>query len=749
MLRLTMICLTLALGCSDPVTSGGGRGGGNSGPCSDDDLRCRGGELVLRCVDGEWQEDELCADGTSCVDGSCVEGSCAPGSQRCELGRRQRCADDETTWEPNPCPEGTVCQTGGECGSANCDPGAYRCADVEGERWPQRQRCADDGSEWQNAACRRGQVCINDGECEAMECLPNSTGCVDDRTIGRCNEDGTELEPTETCPDGTSCSGGSCIDLCIQARSRQSYDGCTFFAVDLPNSSDMHTDPFAVSLANPHEFEVTIRITQSGGRVVDAQSNVRVPGADGVVNGQRAGFTTVNSYVANAQGNRRVIEGPIDGLTVPAGGIGVFILPNNTAGLNVQGGTVTYQSELMDRAFKIEASAPVTAYQFAPLCCNHSYSNDASILFPAGSQGQKYVGVSLPHITQIERRQFGIPRRIDVDLPAFLSIVASEEGALVDIDLGPRQVRPPAGLTIQNGRLTTRLEPYQVLTLLSQSGRPALTDLTGTTISSDAEISVFGGHLCTELPHLTPACDHVETSLMPVATWRNEYIGSHTHYRSNNRSEVNYYRVVGAEQGARLTFDPPLGEIASHGTVADGLPDCRAMMQGDTVELRPNGWCEFGTRQNFIVRSDRPIQMVQFMTSQDTTGLSGLRSYAGDPAMSAVPPSEQYRSQYTFLTPDTYYANYLSVIHPVGALLELDGIAVGPGAMGTAGRTPYIEVDSEPIGSQNRWALTIIKVGAGAHSIESMTLERFGIMAYAYDDYVSYAFPGGLDLAKR
>ena len=171
MLRMTMICLTLALGCSAPVTSGGGgRGGGDNGSCSDGDLRCRGGELVLRCVGGEWQEDELCADGASCVDGSCVEGSCAPGTQRCELGRRQRCADDETTWEPNPCPEGTACQTGGECGSANCDPGAYRCADVEGERWPQRERCADDGSQWQNAACRRGRVCINDGECQAMEC---------------------------------------------------------------------------------------------------------------------------------------------------------------------------------------------------------------------------------------------------------------------------------------------------------------------------------------------------------------------------------------------------------------------------------------------------------------------------------------------------------------------------------------------------------------------------------------------------
>ena len=117
--------------------------------------------------------------------------------------------------------------------------------------------------------------------------------------------------------------------------------------------------------------------------------------------------------------------------------------------------------------------------------------------------------------------------------------------------------------------------------------------------------------------------------------------------------------------------------------------------------------------------------------------------------MSAVPPSEQYRAQYTFLTPDTYHSNLLNIIHPAGAILELDGVAVSPGTMGTRGRTPFIEVDSQPIGSGGAWVLTIVRLGAGQHSIESMTMERFGIMAYAYDDYVSYAFPGGLDLEKR
>ena len=362
------------------------------------------------------------------------------------------------------------------------------------------------------------------------------------------------------------------------------------------------------------------------------------------------------------------MRGPIDGIAIPAGGVGVFILPNNTAGLNVQAGTVTYQSELMDRAYKVEASAPVTAYQFSPLCCSHSYSNDASILFPAGSQGRSYVGVALPHMTRMQGRP--------TDVPSFLAIVGSDQAAEVEVNLGNRQIQPVAGVRIDQGVLRTELEPYEVLTLLSANSSPARSDLTGVSVRASAEVAMFGGHVCTEMPHGSPACDHVESSLCD-RTWRNEYIGTHTHYRSSSRSEVNYYRVTAAEQGARLRFDPPIGQLASHGAVANGLPDCRSMIQGDNVELRANGWCEFGTRQNFVVRSDSPMQMVQFITSQDTTGLRGEGRHAGDPAITV--PTTTIPQPIHLSDTGHAPANYLSVIHPVGALLELDGVSMTPG----------------------------------------------------------------------
>ena len=54
----------------------------------------------------------------------------------------------------------------------------------------------------------------------------------------------------------------------------------------------------------------------------------------------------------------------------------------------------------------------------------------------------------------------------------------------------------------------------------------------------------------------------------------------------------------------------------------------------------------------------------------------------------------------------------------------------------------------EPIG-QSDWHLTIVEVSAGPHFMSNPSGDAFGIMVYAYDRDVSYAFPGGLNLLKR
>ena len=63
--------------------------------------------------------------------------------------------------------------------------------------------------------------------------------------------------------------------------------------------------------------------------------------------------------------------------------------------------------------------------------------------------------------------------------------------------------------------------------------------------------------------------------------------------------------------------------------------------------------------------------------------------------------------------------------------------------------TSQLLVDGEAIGGSD-WLLSTVSLAPGAHYIaSSQPGDKFGIMVYAYDQDVSYSFPGGLDLAKQ
>jgi hypothetical protein len=717
---LILLPIVLASACIDPP-------GGASGPCTDGALRCADSTTSERCLDRVW-EPTACPADEVCGSGRCFPGVCSPNTVRCGFSGREICTPDGSEWTAEDCADGLGCVGEGECADDVCEPGAKRCFGPEPGVRPVRQLCNDLGLAWEERPCSRRQACVDDGECETLLCIPGGRGCVDQTTIGICSADGRSWEPQEDCPGGSWCRSGACVSACDSARARSSYDGCEFFAVDLPQigepqrRQDQH--PFAVVLANPQTYPVTVSVTEAGEQLVQA-----------VASAQPTGSTTVYSEVQDARGAATHIDGPIDEVTIPAGGLGTFILPSNSVATGATGND--FHSEVADRSYRVRSSGPVTAYQFQPLCCNTSYTNDASILIPVGSQGRRYFAVSHPYNNR----------------PSFVSVVASELPAEVTLDVGSRSIQPIPGHPAENGIIRAHLEPYQVLTVLSASGSPLATDLTGVAIDATAEVSVFGGHVCTNIPHGANACDHLETAVMPVETWRNQYVGAHTHHRSERPAEVNYYRVIAARSGTTFTTEPALSEVATQGAIARGLPSCRDRSNNGTVTLGEGDWCEFGTRRDFVLNASQPVQMTQFISGQATTeGGFPPRGpdHAGDPAMTAVPPTEQFRDAYTFLTPATYALQYVNIIHPVGAIIELDGEMVSSAGMGNANRLPYVERGFEdiPIGS-GAWRLTILKISPGAHDIQSLSGDRFGIMVYAYDDYVSYAYPGGMDLTKQ
>jgi hypothetical protein len=102
-----------------------------------------------------------------------------------------------------------------------------------------------------------------------------------------------------------------------------------------------------------------------------------------------------------------------------------------------------------------------------------------------------------------------------------------------------------------------------------------------------------------------------------------------------------------------------------------------------------------------------------------------------DPAMLLAVPSAQYRTDYLFFAETGWSANYVDVIAPDGAAVEVDGSAVG---------------DFTPIADSGFSIAHVLlsNAGDGAHSVSAD--QKVGISVYGVLNFGSYWYPGGLDL---
>ena len=120
------------------------------------------------------------------------------------------------------------------------------------------------------------------------------------------------------------------------------------------------------------------------------------------------------------------------------------------------------------------------------------------------------------------------------------------------------------------------------------------------------------------------------------------------------------------------------------------------------------------------------------LVGQQATGLSA-DGRDGDPAVYLVPPDKQFRRDYTFLAPGTYFEDYVTVVTSAQNQIYLDGQLVSLD-------------DATPIQGSNL-SFKHIRIQDGAHNLQGNS--PFGIIVYAFDEFVSYAFTGGLNLQKR
>jgi hypothetical protein len=354
-------------------------------------------------------------------------------------------------------------------------------------------------------------------------------------------------------------------------------------------------------------------------------------------------------------------------------------------------------SGISPSGYRLVSDMPLVAYQFNPLDNAFQFSNDGSLLIPAHTYESDYRALSYPTVIRAPASH---------NPEGFVAIVASAPGETTV------SIEPRGRVTAGNGvaafgpgeSQTFVLRQYDTLNLkaLGESGAGSLgDDLTGTSIISDRPVGVFAGHDGANMGYQC-CLDHLEEQMFPASAWGLRYAIARAQARPNDQPDK--LRVLALRDGTEIRIEP-LG----------GTP-CPTLGAGE--------FCTISVSRDIELSATDPVLVGHFITSSGG-------DQPGDPSLSLPAPVEQFRTQYTFLTPAEYEENFASIIAPVGRFVSIDGVDV----------TGLLE----PFGSLS-FAAGRIPLAEGAHEVNCAG--GCGLEVYGYGTDVSYMFAGGVNLER-
>jgi hypothetical protein len=514
----------------------------------------------------------------------------------------------------------------------------------------------------------------------------------------------------QQCPPDQGCAGGVCIAACDAAAANHGNVGCDFL-VSTPSFYEADQPPcFAVFLANnwPHDAKVTVT---RGGQSFDVTQFGRVPDGTADATGWAAvpasGIASAKVAVLFMSQDPTSKNGPFPlNCPVPAAVNG----PNGTA---VYSG---FDSTGRGTAWHIVTDVPVSAYDMVPYGGAKSFLPSAELLFPTTAWGKNYVAV-LPRPTTG---------------PPWAQIVGSVDGTTVSIvptaplPAGPGVIGAPANQVTQYSLNAGEYVQWQA------SGADG--EMTGSIILADHPIAFVGGtaFLCLHSQTSTGGgCDSAHQMIPPVAALGSEYVAPPYATRlASLEPESIPYRLVGAQDGTTLTYDPPVA----------GAPSTLA--QGQLAE--------FETTVAFSVKSQdskHPFYVGQHMTGSILVGPSRPATtgdvcpgYLGDEEFVNLVPPAQWLSKYVFFTDPTYTTTNLVLVRKKtsggfqSVMVDCVGDVTGWQPVDSAGNYEVTNVDlvrGQPNGSCTN----------GGHVASSSG--PFGLVVWGLDACSSYAYPAG------
>jgi IgGFc binding protein len=619
-----------------------------------------------------------------------------------------------------------------EAGDTACENNAYLSCKVAGEFLQvQRRDCTPAGQ-----VCNLAQGCI--------ACVPTTMRCTpctgadpqcDKDVVQRCNDDGSDWPDVKTCDAsaGDTCFEGDCRNMCQLANEQRSYVGCEFWPVDLDNAAidnlnDASHQQFAVAMANAQSVPVDVRVEVN----------------DGLFGGTPQLRT-------------------IDMVTVPPGALEVFKLPHRQVdGSSDQGLNDGTNTAVSSNAFRLSSSHPIVAYQFNPFENVNVFSNGASLLLPVSAIGVRYTVNGWPQTIASSDNpdQNFDPTSNDADLRAFLTIVGVSGATDVHITLGDKVVKVVgAGSIPESGpgdQIDIRIGPYDVVNLETQGFNA---DFTGSVVESSQPITLYVGSEASDVPmfssYATRRCcaDHLEAQLLPDRSLGTLYSVARTPNRTKALAEAAF---PDDPLGVAVVDYPEWVRVIA---VAPGITTVTTTMPAPDNEfhLRQREDAILEAHQDLMLKADQPVSVMQALPSQGVTGIPGQYP-GGDPDLFPVPPVEQYRKDYIFLTPDKYPFDFVTIMANSATTVLLDGAPL-PDSCEKAAADGIVRQRGEapPDRVVYRCQLSFPKVTSGVSSrvlagdqhdgVHTIVADReVGIIVNGFDRFVSYAYVGGLNL---
>ena len=406
----------------------------------------------------------------------------------------------------------------------------------------------------------------------------------------------------------------------------------------------------------------------------------------------------------------------IEAAVVEPGQLHTFVLAANSAYLGQH--AVKSLTGVTTQALRLESDVPVAAYQFSPYASSQVATADASLLLPVHAWGDDYLVPSYHNSDSSD---------------SWVSVISMVDDNEITIEMpGGMTGATAAGGTIPSmvadmGHVET-IDALQVLRVVSPGESAA--DFTGMRIRSSEPVAVFTGSPAMSLPGpgMNFYKDILEEQVPPRTAWGDEYAVVKFRPRSDER---DLYRFLADKDGTLLTL--------SGGVDAQVMLDEGEFHQVLTAESFLATGSEAFMVAHYMLSSDQshgPKDDALYpgpFISQNCANPDQTHTELGDPAITFIPPIAQYRSNYTFLTPETYGWDMLTVVAPMAGWdsITLDGQPL-PAAT---------DLGFKGLGEAR------FLIPDGPHDVRSATT-KFGVEVYGYDCRISYAYPGGLQLAE-